>query len=95
MLTESNLEISPQDWLDWKKDRRTQEVFRVAQLERSEWANRLLEGDVLDSGNIIAETGKAVGVLYGLDFFLVGIEEALRLQWQEAEERKEAAANAE
>lgn len=65
-------------------------------MEREEWARRLLEGDVLDSGNIIAETGKAIGVLYGLDFFLLGIEEALHLQWQEAEDkRKEAEENAE
>ncbi len=66
----------------------TLEVLKAAQAERQEWVSRLVEGDTLVS---LADTGKAVGTIYGLDCLLEGIEQLLRLQWAQAEERKEKA----
>lgn len=50
--------------------------------ERKSWINLLVEGDTLLPGQEIALTAKAVGVLYGLDLVLTGLEEVLRAQWE-------------
>jgi hypothetical protein len=95
MLLEAQLqvELSPIQWQDWLKDPVTQEIFRVLQVEREEWVRRLAEGDVLkwQPGTEIKETAHAVGVIRGLDDILSGIQEQLRMQWDEAQ----AALNAE
>jgi hypothetical protein len=79
-----NLEISPEEWLDWKKGFVTQAVFAALTAERNEYANRLVDGETLvHQGRIVAETAKTVGIIYGLDCILVGLDELLRERWAE------------
>lgn len=87
MLQDSPIQIDAASWRAWKQHPITQEVARVLALERQEWANALLEGDTLLAINLVAATGKAVGAVYGLDAFLVGIEEVLREQWSQEQEQ--------
>jgi len=61
-------------------------VLRVLQSERGEWVRRLVEGETLVQSRESVETAHAVGVIRGLDGILTGIEEQLRLQWDEAQE---------
>lgn len=71
------------DWLNWET---TKKVFKLAGEERQDWLDRLQYGGTLTTeADPVAETGKAVGVLYGLDFFLVGVEELLKRLAAEAE----------
>ena len=87
MLQESPIQIDAASWRRWRDDQITQEVFRVLALERQEWATMLLEGDTLLGGNVIADTAKSVGAVYGLDAILIGIEEVLRQQWQDEQDQ--------
>ena len=47
----------------------------------------MVEGDILNwgVGTEIKETAHAVGVVRGLDDLLAGIQEQLRIQWDEAQ----------
>lgn len=83
MILFGPISISPSDWLDWKKSPITQEILSALHREREEWATILINGDTLTAGKEIAETARAVGVIYGLDCMLVGVEEVLREQWEE------------
>ena len=78
-----NLEISPEEWLDWKKGFVTQAVFAALTAERNEHADRLVSGETLIQGRTVAETAKTVGIIYGLDCILVGLDELLRERWTE------------
>jgi len=79
----TGIKISPSDWLAWKKDRITQEIILALVAERLEWVNRLVEGETLSPGREGVETAKAVGIIYGLDCLLEGVEETLKRQWEE------------
>ena len=83
MILFGPISLSPSDWLDWKKSPVTQEILSALTREREEWLNRLVGGDTLITGREAVETARAVGVIYGLDCMLIGIEEVLREQWEE------------
>ena len=78
-----NLEITPAEWLDWKKGFVTQSVFATLSKEREEWATNLVNGNTLIQGKEVVDTARTVGVIYGLDCILIGLEELLREQWEE------------
>ena len=82
----TKLDISPADWLAWKKDRITQEILAALSAEREFWAAKLLSGDTLIPGQGVTETAKAVGVVLGLDCVLTGVAETLESQWSEEKE---------
>lgn len=84
MLGHKYIEIDAASWMRWLEDPVTQAVFTAVQDERDDWARRLLEGDTLTkAGQEVAETAKAVGVVYGCDILLIGLQEVLREQWEE------------
>ena len=89
MLTDTPIEIAPEYWMRWKQDPVTLEIFRVLGLEREEWVRLLVEGDTLILGQEAVNTAKAVGAIYGLDALLIGLEEVLRSQWEDAKLKKE------
>lgn len=91
MLVETPMNIDPQSWAAWKNDPVTKEVMKALQQERDEMAQWLLEGRTLeqqDGFKAALETAKAVGVVYGFDAALIGVEEALQIQWEEARRKK-------
>lgn len=88
ILTDYPFNISPGEWNGWKNDPITQKVIAGLLAEREDWHRGLVEGDTLTPGQEISQTAKAVGILYGLDAFLVGVEEVLRQQWED-QRRKE------
>jgi hypothetical protein len=84
MLPDSVIQLSSSEFFDWLQKGATKEVFRALQLERGYWTDRLLSGDTLtQTGREALETAKAVGIVYGLDCILVGLEARLREQWGE------------
>lgn len=86
--TAPKLNIEPQSWRAWLSDPVTQEVFRALRTERADWSLRLETGSTLMPGQEVALTGKAVGAIYGLDYVLIGIEEMLRLQWEQVRQER-------
>jgi hypothetical protein len=82
------IQISPAAWLSWKNNPETREIMSVLAAEREEWVKRLTEGDTLIPGQEVIDTAKAVGIIYGLDCLLIGIEEVLKRQWEEKEEEQ-------
>ncbi len=83
--------LDPNSWRIWKDDPVTQKIMQVLSWEREEWANKLLEGDTLIPGQEVKETAKAVGIIYGLDFVLVGLEDMLREEWDDLKRKEQEA----
>lgn len=76
-------QISPAEWLAWKKDPVTQEILATLIGEREYWADKLIKGETLIPGREVAETATAVGAILGLDYLLEGVEELLKSKWEE------------
>ena len=89
MLTNHPFNITPGEWDSWKNDPITKKVMAGLADEREMWHRDLIEGDTLKAGQEIAMTAKAVGVLYGLDAVLIGVEEILLAQWAQARKGRE------
>jgi len=89
MLLDNEIQIGPAEWNMWLNNPVTIQFMEALGRERREWADRLVEGLTLKPGTEVVETAKTVGIIYGLDVGLEGVGEALRIQWQEAEKRKE------
>ena len=83
LFSQNSIPVDAADWLSWKKDRTTQIILAALSAERDEWAARLLEGETLIPGREAVETAKSVGIIYGLDCILIGLEETLKRQWEE------------
>ncbi len=83
LFSQNQIPVDPTSWLSWKKDRTTQILLAALSAERDEWAARLLEGETLIPGREGVETAKSVGIIYGLDCILIGLEETLKRQWEE------------
>lgn len=83
--------LDPNSWRIWKDDPVTQKIMQALSWEREEWANKLLEGDTLIPGQEVKETAKAVGIIYGLDFVLVGLEDMLREEWDDLKRKEQEA----
>lgn len=89
MLVNTIMDIHPASWEAWKNDPVTREVMKALRVELAEWETPLREGDtLLHPGREVVQTAKAVGVIYGLDCILIGVEEALRMQWEEAKKAR-------
>ena len=86
LFSQNRIPIDAASWLSWKKDRTTQIILAALVAERDEWAARLLEGETLIPGREAVETAKSVGIIYGLDCTLIGVEETLKRQWEEEAE---------
>lgn len=59
--------MTPEDYLHWKKNSTTQEVFKYLFEERATWLQTLIDGRTLKGERTAEETGRAVGVIYGID----------------------------
>jgi hypothetical protein len=84
--------ISPGEWQSWLNHPITQEFMSAIKRERDDWSRMQAQGELLKEGmGTIEWYAKSVGIIYGLEYSLEGVGEALNEQWREAAERKEAA----
>lgn len=83
MFGDFRIDITAGEWDGWKNDPITRKVMAALAYEREDWHVGLVEGDTLVPGQEVVRTAKAVGILYGLDAMLIGVEEVLRRQWEE------------
>lgn len=86
----SEIQIGPSEWGLWKQNPVTQEVFRALEEIRQDYIDYLINGEFLRRDAKV-DGATAVGTVKGINVTLGGIEELLREQWREAEQRKEDA----
>ena len=63
--------MTPEDYLHWKKHPVTQEILGTLRDARETWTQSLIDGRTLKGERTAEETGKAVGVVYGIDLMLL------------------------
>lgn len=88
LLQSAPIQIGPSEWRVWRQNPVTQAFFQVLQTEGEILQTALLEGDTLTGGmeSALVATAKIIGAVQAYKTALFGVEEELRLQWQEAEE---------
>jgi len=66
----TNLKIDAQDWLDWKASKTTKEFFRVLEVMKREYEERMGEGKFIDmhcSDKTQLEAGAGVGYIRAIN----------------------------